>query len=102
MLGQAVADRSSNYLTHYYYAYVLSQEGAGGLGGGVSSYPAETVKIMRAELKRAIELNPAYPESHYLLAFVNTVAGEQLDEAAESLKTAIKLAPGRQEGPRLP
>jgi tetratricopeptide (TPR) repeat protein len=96
MLAQAVADRSSNYLTHYYYAYALCQEGVGGLGD-VTSYPPETVKIVRAELKRSIELNPDYPESHYLLAFVNTVAGEQFDEAAEALKTAIKLSPGRQD-----
>ncbi|HEX3086237.1 MAG TPA: tetratricopeptide repeat protein [Pyrinomonadaceae bacterium] len=96
MLGQAVADRSSNYLTHYYYAYALCQEGVGGLGD-VTSYPPETVKIVRAELKRAIELNPDYTESHYLLAFVNMVAGDQLDDAAESLRTAIKLSPGRQD-----
>ena len=96
VLAQAVAGPSSNYLTHYYYAYALSKEGVGVLGA-VSSYPAETVKIMRAELKRAIELNPAYPESHYLLAVVNMVAGDALDEAAESLKTAVKLSPGRQD-----
>ena len=76
VLGQAVAGQSSHYLTHYFYAYALSQEGVGGLGV-VSSYPAETVKIMRAQLRRAIELNPAYPESYALLAIVNIVAGER-------------------------
>src|SRR5215831_6803544 len=95
-LAEAVTDPSSNYLTHYFYAYALSKEGVGPLGA-VSSYPAETIKIMRAELKRAIELNPAYPDAHYLLSMVNTVAGDALDEAVESLKTAIKLAPARQE-----
>jgi tetratricopeptide (TPR) repeat protein len=95
-LEQAVAGQSNSYLTHYYYAYALSKEGVGGMGF-VSSYPAETVKIMRAELRRAIELNPGYPESYYLLAFVNMVAGEDLDEAAESFKKAIKLSPGRQD-----
>lgn len=96
LLGPAVAGQSSHYLTHYFYAYALSREGVGGLGG-VSSYPAETVKIMRAQLRRAIELNPAYPESYALLAIVNIVAGEELDEAAESLKKVLKLSPARQE-----
>jgi tetratricopeptide (TPR) repeat protein len=95
-LAQAAAGQSNNYLTHYYYAYALSKEGLGGMGF-VSSYPAETVKIMRAELRRAIELSPSYPESYYLLAFVNMVAGEELDEAAELFKKAIKLSPGRQD-----
>ena len=95
-LAQAVTDPASNYLTHYYYAYALSKEGEGAMGT-VNSYPPETIKIMRAELRRAIELNPAYPESYYLLAFVHIVAGEQMDEAAELLNKAIKLSPGRQD-----
>jgi len=96
VLAQAVAGPSNHYLTHYFYAYALSREGVGTLGG-VSSYPAETVKIMRAQLRRAIELNPAYPDSYALLAIVNIVAGEELDEAAELLKQALKLSPARQE-----
>ncbi len=96
VLGQAIAGQSDHYLTHYFYAYALSREGVGALGG-VSSYPAETVKIMRAQLRRAIELNPAYPDSYALLAIVNIVAGEELDEAAELLKKVLKLAPARQE-----
>ena len=96
VLGQAVAGQASNYLTHYFYAYALSKEGVGGLGV-VSSYPAETVKIMRAQLRRAIELNPGYPESYALLAIVNIVAGDKLDEAAELLKKVLQLSPARQE-----
>ena len=95
-LAQAVTDPGSNYLTHYYYAYALSKEGAGAMNT-VTSYPPETIKIMRAELRRAIELNPAYPEPYYLLAFVHTVAGDELDEAAELLNKAIKLSPGRED-----
>jgi len=95
-LQQAVAGPSSNYLTHYYYAFALSKEGQGGMGS-VNSYPAETVKIMRAELKRAIELNPSYTESLVLLAFVDMVAGEELAEAAELFKKVIELSPGRQD-----
>ena len=96
VLGEAVAGQASNYLTHYFYAYALSKESAGAFGV-VSSYPAETVKIMRAQLRRAIELNPSYPESYALLAVVNMVAGDELDEAAELFKKALKLSPGRQD-----
>lgn len=96
VLEQAIAGQSDHYLTHYFYAYALSREGVGALGG-VSSYPAESVKIMRAQLRRAIELNPAYPESYALLAIVDIVAGEELDEAAELLKKVLKLSPARQE-----
>lgn len=96
VLGQAVAGQGSNYLTHYFYAYALSKEGVGAFGV-VSSYPTETVKIMRAQLRRAIELNPGYPDSYALLAIVNIVAGDELDEAAELLKKVLKLAPARQE-----
>ncbi len=35
---------------------------------------------MRAELTKAIELNPNFPESYSLLAFVNTVTGEDLEK----------------------
>jgi tetratricopeptide (TPR) repeat protein len=96
VLGQAVAGKSNNYLTHYFYAYALSREGVGVLGD-ISSYPPETVKIMRAQLRLAIELNPAYPDSYALLAFVNIVAGDELDEAAELLRKVLKLSPARQE-----
>lgn len=96
VLGKAVAGQTGTYLTHYFYAYALSKEGVNAFGV-VSSYPPETVKIMRAQLRRAIELNPAYPDSYALLGMVNIVAGEQLDEAAELLTKAIKLSPARQD-----
>jgi hypothetical protein len=52
---------------------------------------------MRAELAKAIELNPAFPESYSLLAFVNTVTGEDLDGTIQLLNKALTLAPGRQD-----
>jgi tetratricopeptide (TPR) repeat protein len=95
-LERAVAGNSQNYLTHYYYAYALSREGMAE-GELVSSYPAETAAKMRTELKKAIELRPDYPESYSLLAFVNLVAGNQLDESVELLKRAIAISPGRND-----
>jgi hypothetical protein len=52
---------------------------------------------MRAELKKAIALAPNFAEAYRLLAFINLVRGEQLDESIELLKTAAGLSPRRQE-----
>ncbi len=93
-LVKAVAADAQNYLTHYYYAYALSRAGMNA-GGFVNSYPTEAARTMRAELKRAIELNPRYAEAHYLLGFVDLITGEQLDEAAPLLLRAQTLIPGR-------
>ncbi|HMF57982.1 MAG TPA: tetratricopeptide repeat protein, partial [Pyrinomonadaceae bacterium] len=94
-LQRAVAANSPNYLAHYYYAEALSREGMSE-GGLVSSYPPETLATMQAELKRAIELAPGFPGSYELLAFVQMVSGENLDDSISLLKHAIQLAPGRQ------
>jgi len=94
---QAAANASSgNYLVHYYYAYALSREGMDA-NNVVSIYASETAARMRAELAKAIELNPAFPESYSLLAFVNTVTGEDLDGTIKLLNKALTLAPGRQD-----
>lgn len=94
-LQKAMAGDPKNYLAHYYYAYVLSR---GGMDESqvVSRYEPENLQAMRASLKKAIELKPDYPESYHLLAFVNLVAGEQLDESVELLKRALTLSPGDQ------
>jgi tetratricopeptide (TPR) repeat protein len=94
-LRRAVAADARNHLAHYYYAYVLSREGMSEIGY-VSSYGAEAAAEMRAALKKAIALKPDYAGSYSLLAFVNMVTGEQLDESIELLKNALKLAPGEE------
>lgn len=88
---------SQNYLVHYYYAYILSREGAGADNIIESYYGAEKAQLMRAELKKAIELAPNFAEAYRLLAFVNLVRDEQLDESIQLLKQAISLSPRRQE-----
>lgn len=94
-LQRAVEGNSPNYLAHYYYAEALSREGMN--GGMVSGYSAENLATMRAELKKAIELAPSFPGAYSLLAFVNMVADENLDESITLLKHALQLAPGRAE-----
>jgi len=97
-LQAAVKGDSNNYLVHFYYAYALSREGMDS-NDLVREYPADTAATMRAELKRAIELNPSFPESYSLLAFVNMVTGNGLDEAIGLLKRAQALSPGRSDLP---
>ena len=94
---QAAANANSgNYLVHYYYAYALSREGMDS-NNVVMTYESETAAKMRGELAKAIELNPAFPESYSLLAFVNTVTDEDLDGTIKLLNKALALAPGRQD-----
>ncbi|HSQ25271.1 MAG TPA: tetratricopeptide repeat protein [Pyrinomonadaceae bacterium] len=95
-LREAVNANSNNYLTHYYYAYVVSRDGMDS-ANMVRGYSPDAAEIMRAELKKAIALKPDFPGSYSLLAFVNMVTGEQLDEAIELLKRALALSPGKQD-----
>lgn len=90
---RAIALNSSHHLAHYYYAFALSRQGFGE-NTVINSYPSQDAEKMRAELKKAIELRPDFPESYHLLAFINVVTGEQLDEAAALLTRALKLSPG--------
>jgi len=95
-LERAVAASSENYLIHYYYAYALSREGNLDIQS-VSGYAPEIATRMRAELKRAIELRPDFPESYSLLAFVNLVTASDLDETLELLKHALDVSSGRND-----
>ena len=95
-LQKAVAANARNHLAHYYYALALNREVAPP-GVLVRSMPPETAQLIRAELKKAIELNPRFTDSYDLLAFVSLVTGEYLDEAEQLLKQAQKLTPNRQE-----
>jgi tetratricopeptide (TPR) repeat protein len=95
-LERALAADPQNYLIHYYYAYALSRESMYE-DQSTSGYAPETARRMRAELRRAIELAPDFPESYHLLAFVQLAMNEHLDEAVTLLKHALALSPGRYE-----
>lgn len=95
-LRRAVAADARNHLAHYYHAYALSRAGMDA-SNRVTGYDDAAVREMRAALGKAIELRPDFPESYRLLAFVNLVVGEQLDESIALLKRAIAFAPGREE-----
>lgn len=96
-LERAVALNPQNYLAHYTYADALSREGMASDNALDGYYSPEVLSRMRAELKKAIELAPRFIESYRLLALVNLVMNEQLDETGAMLKTALDLAPQRRE-----
>ncbi|HKS28601.1 MAG TPA: tetratricopeptide repeat protein [Pyrinomonadaceae bacterium] len=94
-LQKAVAADPQNYLAHYYYAYAISRMDAGE-GQTIATYTPDELREMRASLKKAIELKPDFPEPYHILAFVNLVAGEQVDESINMVKRALTLSPGNQ------
>jgi tetratricopeptide (TPR) repeat protein len=95
-LERALARDPQNYLVHYYYAFALSRESMDE-DQSTSGYAPETARRMQTELRRAIELAPAFPESYHLLAFAQLAMNERLDEAVALLKHALELSPGRYE-----
>jgi FimV-like protein len=83
-----------NYLVHYLHAYVLSRENMTA-EGRVSGYSAENAAAMREQLLRSIRLEPNYAPAPFLLALVDLVRNERLDEAVEMAQKALHLAPGK-------
>lgn len=81
-------------LVHYLHAYVLSRENISA-DGRVSSYSAENAAMMREQLLRAIKLDPNYAPAPYLLAIVDLVRNERLDEAVEMAQKARQLEPSK-------
>ena len=96
-LERAAEAGPRNYLAHYYRASVLSRDGRGADGSTGAADGTETARLIRAELRKTIELAPNFAEAYRLLAFVNLTRGEQLDESIELLKRAMALSPRRQE-----
>jgi Flp pilus assembly protein TadD len=90
-LQRATASPQS-YLIHYLYAYVLSREGVTSTGE-VGGYSRDNVAVMRDQLLRSIKLAPDFAAARYLLALVDLVAEEQLDEAEAMARKARQLAP---------
>ncbi len=95
-LEKAIAGNRRNHYAYYNYAYVLSRESVDEFGR-VTGYPPETAKIMRKSLIEAININPNFTESYRLLAFINLVNNEELDQAINYLNKALSIQPGNLE-----
>lgn len=96
LLEKAIANESSNHLVYYRYAYLLSRE-AEGSDGMFRSFPDDSTTKMRDALRKAIKLNPGFPESYSLLAFISLVRDDEVDESINYINTALKLSPGNED-----
>jgi tetratricopeptide (TPR) repeat protein len=93
-LRRAIEAGSLDYLAHYNYAFAIHREQAGE-SQYVAAFTEESVKEMRAALRSARQLNPDFADTYKLLAFIDMVQGEDLDEAISLINRAISLAPRR-------
>jgi tetratricopeptide (TPR) repeat protein len=93
---RAIEVGSQDYLTHYYYAFAIHREQVDE-NQYISDLPEESAKEMRAALGTARRLNPDFADTYKLLAFINMIRGERLDEAIDLINRAISLAPHRED-----
>ena len=91
---QKATTSPQSYLIHYYHAYVLSREGIGP-DGRIKEYSKENAAVIREQLLRTTKLAPTFAPAHYLLALVDVVTEERLDEAFEMAQKARQLAPAK-------
>jgi hypothetical protein len=94
----AAHDDARNHLAHYLLAEALNR-GAGEADAEkltVKEFEARTEQ-MRAELRKAIELAPDFPEGYRLLATIEMERADHPDAAIELLRRASTLAPRRQD-----
>ncbi|MDQ3635524.1 MAG: tetratricopeptide repeat protein [Acidobacteriota bacterium] len=95
-LEKAVTSDQNNHLIYYKYAYILSREDLDEFGY-IARFPDAKAEMMRKSLLKAIEINPQFTQSYSLLAFINMVNGEKLDESAALLKKSLSIKPGDQD-----
>jgi tetratricopeptide (TPR) repeat protein len=88
-LELAVASPSATYVSYYEYAFALAQSWA-------NPAPGDGEKIENA-LRRAIDLNPSFPDAYALLAWRLSQKDDGADEGLKLIAKAIELAPGREE-----
>jgi tetratricopeptide (TPR) repeat protein len=91
---QKATSSPQSHLVHYFYAYVLSREGMS-TAGEIAKYSPENAAVMREQLLRSIKLAPDYAPAHYLLALIDVVTEQRLDEALEMAQKARRLAPAK-------
>jgi hypothetical protein len=81
-LEKAVSVEKVNPIVHYYYAYLLSRSDG-------------SSQVALTHLKKSIQEMPVFAEAYNLLAFLNLVNNEDVDESIMLIRQGIRLAPGR-------
>jgi tetratricopeptide (TPR) repeat protein len=95
-LEKAMASGKGSHFAYYNYAYTLNREEEDS-EGFVRGFLPDKAKKMRDALQKAIQLNPNYSDTYTLLAFIDIVNDENLDEALQYLKKGLTLEPGDQQ-----
>ena len=94
-IEKAIATDPKSHLAFYQHAYILSREGMNE-SNFVRGYSDESYKKMRESLAKAMTIKTDFAESYRLLAFINLVRNENLDEGISAMKKALQYAPGNQ------
>jgi tetratricopeptide (TPR) repeat protein len=95
-LARATSTETRDPLAHYYYAYALSRELMPAENNMTKPSP-ETARLMRAQLRQAVELAPQFAEAQRLLAVLEFVVGEDIDEAERAIRRALTVSPDEGE-----
>lgn len=91
-LQKAVKKDGADFTPYFRFAYFLSRENMT-FDNFISEYSDDRTYKMRELLNRSINLNPDFPESYSLLAFINLVRNENIDEGIEILQKALNISP---------
>lgn len=95
-LQRAAAAAPRDHLAHFYLGEALHREGLG-LSADDSSVTGfeEKTRMVRAVLRRALELAPDFVETYRLLAVVELDRAGRAEESVELLNEALRRAPRR-------
>ena len=88
-LQKAVTAGNANPLVLFNYAYATLHDHMD--SGGIAELPDDATQIVRANLRRVIAGAPTFTESYRLLALVDFVRDEELDDAVALLQKGLAV-----------
>ncbi|HSU24964.1 MAG TPA: tetratricopeptide repeat protein, partial [Pyrinomonadaceae bacterium] len=88
-LRKAVAAGNANPIVLFNYAYATLHDHMD--GSTIAELPDDATQIIRSNLRRAILAAPTFAESYRLLALVDFVRDEELDDAVALLQKGLNL-----------